>query len=113
VQFVAVPDAELTWSGRPEAALVTAGLPYLTQVWSGDHWRLYEVTGARPIVTAPARLVSQSATTVTFDAPGAGDVPVRVRYYRWLTVSHGGEVVRDGDWVRVRVPAAGRYTLTS
>ncbi|MFC3743079.1 hypothetical protein ACFOS3_39055, partial [Paractinoplanes deccanensis] len=113
VQFVAVPDAELTWSGRPEAALIAGGLPYLTRVWSDEHWQLYAVTAPHPIVAAPATLASQTATTVSFDAPAAGEVPVRVRFSRRLTASHGAEVVRDGDWTRVRVPAAGRYTLTS
>ena len=110
VQFVAVPDAELTWSGRPEAELVTAGLPYLTPIWSDAHWRLYAVTGARPIV---AGLTAQDAVSVTFDAAAAGDVPVRLRWNRWLTVDHGGSLHRQGDWLVVRVPRPGRYTVTS
>ncbi|SNY33487.1 hypothetical protein [Paractinoplanes atraurantiacus] len=113
VQFVAVPDAELTWSGRPEAALIAGGLPYLTQVWSGDHWRLYAVSDARPLVGAPATLVTQTAGAITFDAPVVGDVVLRVRFSRWLTASNGAVVDRDGDWVRVHIPTPGRYTLTS
>ncbi|MEV4347343.1 hypothetical protein AB0J83_23050 [Actinoplanes sp. NPDC049596] len=113
VQFVAVPDAELNWSGRPEAEMVTAGLPYLTQVWSDSHWRLYAVSDPRPLVAGPATLVGQTATTVTFDAPAAGEVALRVRYYRWLTASGDADVLRDGDWTRVRVPAPGRYVLAS
>ncbi|MFI5896370.1 hypothetical protein ACIA5D_40350 [Actinoplanes sp. NPDC051513] len=110
VQFVAVPDAELTWSGRPEADLIAAGLPYLTEVWQGDHWRLYSVADASPIVP---NLVSQDATSVTFIAEAAGNVVVRVHYYRWLRASAGAVVSRTGPWTLVRVPEPGRYTLTS
>ncbi|MEU4424588.1 hypothetical protein AB0F81_28545 [Actinoplanes sp. NPDC024001] len=113
VQFVAVPDAELAWPGRKEAAMVTAGLPYLSLVWSDAHWRLYAVADPRPIVAAPATLVRQDSASVVFDAPAAGEIPVRVRHHRWFTVSGGATVTADGDWTVVRVPAAGRYTLTS
>ena len=113
VQFVAVPDAPLSWSGRPEAELVTAGLPYLTEVWAGEHWRLYAVAGPRPLVAAPATLVTQSAAAVTFDVPGAADIHVQVRYSRWLRASGGATVEAAGDWTLVRAPRAGRYTLTS
>ncbi|BBH66777.1 hypothetical protein ACTI_34620 [Actinoplanes sp. OR16] len=110
VQYVAVPDAELAWPGRAEAELVTNGLPGLSLIWSDAHWRLYEVAGARPIVPG---LVAQDAASVTFDAASAGDVDVRIRYHRWLTVSGGASIAADGVWTRVTVPAAGRYTIGS
>ncbi|GIE30078.1 MFS transporter [Actinoplanes italicus] len=114
VQFVAVPDVELAWPGRDEAALVTGGLPYLTLIWTGPHWRLYAVAAPRAIVGAPATLVRQDAATIVLDAPAAGEIAVRVRHHRWLTVSGGATVTAaEGDWTRLRVPAAGRYTLTS
>jgi hypothetical protein len=110
VQFVAVPDAELTWSGRPEAALINTDLPYLSEIWRGDHWTLYRVADAQPIV---ANLVSQDATSVTFIADAPGGIVVRVRHYRWLKASGGAVVTGTGPWTLVRVPDAGRYTLTS
>jgi hypothetical protein len=113
VQYIAVPDAVLTWSGKPEAALVGAGLPYLTEVWSSPHWRLYAVASAQPIVTAPASLASSTADSLTVDAPAAGDIPLRVRYYRWLTATGGATVRKTGVWTTLHVPAPGRYTLTS
>ncbi|WP_236049882.1 hypothetical protein [Paractinoplanes ovalisporus] len=113
VQFVAVPDTELTWSGRPEAALVTAGLPYLTEIWSSPDWHLYSVTNPRPLIAEPATLVRQDAASVTFEAPTAGDVPVRIRWNRWLSVGSGATLTRQGDWTVVRVPAPGTYTVTS
>ncbi len=121
VQFVAIPDAPLSWVGRPEAALVAAGLPYLTQVWTGQHWRLYAVTDPTPIIAAPATLVSQDAAHLTFDAPAPGDYDLRLRYSRWLTVSgptgeaddKSATLERQGDWARVHVARAGRYTVGS
>jgi hypothetical protein len=112
VQYVAVPDAELSWVGRPEAALVTGGLPYLQLIWSQRHWRLYAVADPEPIVAPPATLVSHTAAAVTFDAPAGGDVTIRVRHHRWLRAK-GAIVEASGEWTVVRVPAPGRYTLTS
>jgi hypothetical protein len=113
VQYVAVPDAELSWPGRGEAALIARGLPYLNPIWSDAHWRLYGVADPQPIVPGPATLVAQSATSVTFDVPAASDITVRVHYYDWLRADHHAVVVPSGAWTLVRVPAPGRYTLTS
>ncbi|MEV4483512.1 hypothetical protein [Micromonospora coxensis] len=113
VQYVAVPDAPLSWVGRAEAELVTAGLPYLTEVWSDDRWRLYAVADPRPLVAAPGELLHQDGTSVTFRTAGPGTVPVRVRHSRWLTASGGATVTADGDWTTVSVPRAGTYTLGS
>ncbi len=113
VQFIAVPDTELSWPGRTEAAMITAGLPYLTQIWQDPHWRLYAVANPQPIVAAPATLVSQSPTTITVDVAAAATVVVRVHYYRWLRASAGAAVESAGDWTRLRLPGPGRYQLTS
>ena len=113
VQYVAVPDAQLSWVGRAEARMIADGLPYLTPVWSDADWRLYAVADPVPVVSAPATLVSQTAAALTVDSPVAGDVSVRVRFSRWLTTTGGAQVRRDGDWTVLRVPAPGRFTLTS
>ncbi|MCL7457840.1 hypothetical protein ABT235_08405 [Micromonospora echinofusca] len=113
VQFVAVPDAPLSWVGRAEAELVAGGLSYLTPVWSDPRWRVWAVTDPAPIVGAPAELVAHDGASVTFRAPGAGTVPVRVRHSRWLTASGGATVAAAGDWTVVTVPRAGQYRLGS
>jgi hypothetical protein len=113
VQYVAVPDAELSWVGRAEAELIARGQPYLTEIWSDPDWRLYAVSDPEPIVAPPATLVAQTAASLTFDAPVAGDFVIRVRHYRWLTATGNARVEASGVWTRVRVPSPGRYTLTS
>ncbi|MGW4497496.1 hypothetical protein ACWENR_02600, partial [Micromonospora sp. NPDC004336] len=113
VQFVAVPDAPLSWVGRAEAELVAGGLAYLTPVWSGPHWRVWAVVDPTPVVGAPAEPVAQDGASVTFRTASAATVPVRVRHSRWLTASGGATVAADGDWTAVTVPRAGTYRLGS
>ncbi|RIV37936.1 hypothetical protein [Micromonospora radicis] len=113
VQYVALPDAPLSWVGRAEAELVDGGLPYLTEVWSDRHWRLYAVREPTPLVGAPGELLHADGASITFRADAAGTVPVRVRHSRWLTVSGAATVGADGDWTAITVPRAGTYTLGS
>lgn len=113
VQYVAVPDAEFSWVGSSEAELVEMGQPYLTEVWSDRHWKLYAVAEPTPLVGAPGELVRQDGASITFRAPAAGPIPIRVRHDRWLTANGGATVTRDGKWTTVTIPREGTYTLTS
>ncbi|MGC5033173.1 hypothetical protein [Micromonospora sp. DT229] len=113
VQYVAVPQAPLSWVGRAEAELVEGGLPYLTEVWSDRHWRLYAVTDPTPLVGTPGELLRQDASSVTFRSTAAGVVLIRIRYNRWLTITGGATVSADNDWTAVTVPRAGTYTLSA
>jgi hypothetical protein len=114
VSYVALPGTEVSWVGSREAALIRQGLPYLTAVWRHDNWTLYEVAGATGIIQGPARLVEASASGLAFEATGAGEILVRVRWSRWLAVAGPGGpcLVRAGDWVAVRVTEPGRYRVT-
>jgi DNA-binding transcriptional LysR family regulator len=114
VAYVALPDARLSWVGRREAALVRAGLPYLTQVWRGEDWTLYEVAG-RPSIVDGGTLVSTDASSVTVDAP-AGSIVVKIRYSGWLRVN-GLRNARlepgPGGWTRLVATVPGRYRIDS
>jgi hypothetical protein len=111
VSYVALPGARLSWVSRREAALIRDGLPYLTEVWRGGDWVLYEVSG-RPSIVDGGVLVSTGPSSVTVDVP-AGETLVRVRYSRWLKVD-GARVARGpGGWTLLRAPEAGRYTIRS
>ncbi|HEY2950912.1 MAG TPA: hypothetical protein VGJ53_21380 [Micromonosporaceae bacterium] len=115
VEYVAyAPDSVPDMYARQEAALVAGGLPYLREVWRDATWRLYAVADPAPLVAAPGRLVRSGAASVTFDVPSPGDVLIRVRYSRWLTLTGGGCPARGPDgWTLVRNAAPGRHELSS
>ena len=80
VQFVALADVPIDPSGRQEADLVRRGLPFLEPVWHDDHWRLWRVVDAEPLVDGPARLVRLDPAAVVLDVSAAEPVLVRVRF---------------------------------
>jgi hypothetical protein len=113
VQYVAVPDADLASAGAAERGLVDTGLPYLREIWQGQHWTLYGVDNPTATVVG-ATLVSQDAVSVTFRSTQASDVRVRIRWSRWLTLNGpDGCLVRSGDWTAVHVAQPGLYTIDS
>ncbi|MGW1057878.1 hypothetical protein [Micromonospora rubida] len=111
VQYVAVPDADLSWVGRAETELVDGGLPYLTEVWSERHWRLYAVSDPTPLVAPPGRLTAHDAASMTVEAPAGAPVSIRIRYSRWLTTDPPARLSRAGEWTTMTVPTTGRYTI--
>ena len=81
-----------------EAALVAAGLPYLTRVWSDDQWALYAVRRPTPLVSPPARVVAYDAAELTITTPQAGRIVVRIADSPWLSlVDAEGHPLPDTD----------------
>jgi hypothetical protein len=117
VQYVAVPDARLTFYGKREASLIATTLPYLDDVWHDRNWTLYRVANPVPIVEAPGTLISENADSITFTAPAGKDVRLNVRWFRWLSVDPAGGscITRDGDAVIFRAGpgATTRHVLSS
>lgn len=115
VQFVAVPDAELTDAGRFEVATIDRQPSYLRLIWHDDHWQLFAVVAPRPIVGAPGRLVSMDAAAITVDAAAGAVVEINVRWFRWLSIDGAGACIEEDPDGRLRLvtTAAGRYRLTS
>ena len=112
VQYVAVADVEPSWVGRAEAALVRGGLPYLREVWRGEHWLLFEVEG-RPTVS-DATVVDLDAVSVTVRVEVPGDHLVRVQHSRWLVVEGGDACLApEGRWTRLSAREAGTFRVTS
>ncbi|MBM0235010.1 hypothetical protein JNW91_26315 [Micromonospora sp. STR1_7] len=111
---VLAPDAPADRWGRDEAELISTGLPYLREVWRDPTWRMYAVVDPTPLVGAPGQLVTADRGSVRLSAV-PGDVPVRVRWSRWLSLTGPAGCVRPGadGWTEVRVRAAGDYTLSS
>ncbi|MCP2338394.1 MFS transporter [Actinomadura rupiterrae] len=119
VHYVVLPEQEIDWSSHNEDVLVRGGQPYLTEVWRDPHWRLYQVTDPTPLVAAPASVHRFRPDKVIVNAPAAGTYLVRVAYSPWLSVHGPGKGAclaspktgPDKDFVQMKVPAPGRYTV--
>ena len=111
VAYVAVADAALDYAGRGEARLIAGGLPYLREVWRGEHWRVLAVDGPRPLADGAAATLTDDGVTIR--SRSAGDVLVRVRHTRWWRVTAGRACVRraPGGMTIVRVRAPGTVRL--
>jgi hypothetical protein len=84
VRFVVLSTAKPDAAAVEEAALVSAGLPYLDPVWSDDDWTLYAVRQPRSLVSEPATVLGFDAAMITLYTPEPGPVVVRVTYSDWL-----------------------------
>lgn len=114
VTYVALSDAEPDYLGEDEATLVRAGLPYLHEVWSNEHWRLFAVRGSPGMVTGAATLTSLEPSSFALDARRRGEVLVRVHFTSYWTVSAGDACVQAaGGWTRVDVARPGEVSLTA
>ncbi|TDC36290.1 hypothetical protein E1211_13985 [Micromonospora sp. 15K316] len=115
VDLVAVaPDTAPDRYAQAEAALVLAGQPYLREVARPGEWRLYQVIDPAPLVAPPATLVDSTPAGVRFSADAPGDVLVRVRWNRWLSLAGEGCLAPGPDgWTTVRARVAGTYALAS
>ncbi|MFG1999994.1 MFS transporter [Spirillospora sp. NPDC048911] len=111
VQYVVLPEREVDWAARREAALVRSGQPYLSEVWRDRHWRVYRVADPKPLADAPATVERISPDRMVVKVPGKSSVLLRISWSPWLSV-HGpgkGCLARAGDFVRLDAPGPGRY----
>jgi hypothetical protein len=115
VDYVALPDAQLDSSSAQEGRLIRAGLPYLRQVFASAHWRVYRVLAPTPLAGGPGRLLSLGHDSFALHASSAGSFLVRVRYSRYLTLTHGDGCVgrAPGGWTDVSLDAPGTATVTA
>jgi hypothetical protein len=99
VRWVALPDVKLDHSARLEAQLIRSGLPYLHEVWSSEHWRLFAVRH-------PTHL---GALRMTVDGFTARTGLVRVRWSRNWTIQAGRGCVTRGvnGWTSVWTAKSG------
>jgi hypothetical protein len=109
VAYVALPDVRLDFAGEQEGRLLARGLPYLREVWRTEHWRLFAVRDATPLVQPPAILTSLAPDSFTLLAPRPGAFTVRVRYSPYWAIERGRGSVRSapGGWSEVDTPRAG------
>jgi hypothetical protein len=93
VRFVAVSDAEIDYSAKAEVALIDRGLPYMHMVLRTRHWRVYEVSGATPIVEGAATLETLGPNYLQLEANHTGTAYVRVRWSPYWAVTQGNGCV--------------------
>lgn len=116
VQYVAVPDAELTSYGRAEKALIDTDLPYLTPIWRNAHWTLYEVSDAASLVDPPGQVQRQRPDAIVLSVPANRSMLVRIRWYPWLGMESSDKqacIRQHGLYVTLQTGAGGNYTFNS
>lgn len=116
VRYVVIDHTTLSHS--PEDRLVRMHTPgYLHPRWSDAHWQLFEVSGARPIVGAPGRVVQATQSTLTIHSPGPATLSIQIRWSRFLRVHPDGtakaRLAPDGKgFTTLTVAHAGAYAIT-
>jgi hypothetical protein len=87
VGWVALPDAPVDWGATAEKRLVVGGLPYLREIWRGQHWRLFRVTAPAPVARGAAEVTGMTDSTVLLHVAHAGEAELSVRYSRVLSLT--------------------------
>ncbi|WP_077795996.1 hypothetical protein [Streptomyces sp. JHA26] len=115
VGLVVLPLARPDGPAEAEAALVRdprSRPEWLEPVWQDEHWRVYRVRDAVPLVSAPGSVVTTTGTELVLRAQRPGPVTVKIAWSPWLRAD-GGCLTRDGEFTRLTVPAAGEYRISS
>lgn len=115
VDHVAVaPGAAVDSGGQTERALLLIGnVPGLRLVHDDGTWRVFEVERREPLAPAPAVVVATDRTTVRLRSEGTGEVPLKIRWSRWLTVDGPACVERVGSQTRLRLLGRGDVIVSS
>ena len=112
VGWVALPNAKLDFAAGAEGRLVRNGLAYLTPVWHGGSWTLYQVKDPAPLVSGTLSAARQQRTQVLLTAPEAHASGVlQLHWSRWLRTDNGC-LRQAGDWTFVQAARAGRVTIS-
>ncbi|WP_412080475.1 hypothetical protein [Streptomyces sp. SCL15-6] len=115
VGLVVLPLGRPDGPAEAEAALVRdpeLRPEWLEPVWQDEHWRVYRVRDAVPLVSAPGTVVTTTGTDLVLRADRPGPVTVKIAWSPWLRAD-GGCLTEDGEFTRLTVPAAGEYRISS
>ena len=113
VGYVALPDTALDPSSAQEGRLIRRGLPYLREVSSSRHWKIYAVSSAIPLAFGPGHITALDHDSFALWASSPGSFLVRVHFTRYWTVSRGAACVgaAQGGWTSVAVRAPGEVIV--
>jgi hypothetical protein len=115
VSYVALPEVPLDPSSAREGALIRRGLPYLREVFTSRHWRVFRVLSATPLASGPGRLTALGHDSFTLSAHAPGRFLVRVRFTRYWTLTHGAGCVAPapGGWTSVSLRTSGTAVVAA
>ncbi|MFI8945542.1 hypothetical protein ACIGO6_03380 [Streptomyces sp. NPDC053750] len=115
VGFVVLPLAKPDGPAKAEAALVRdpeLRPEWLEPAWQDEHWQVYRVRDAVPLVSAPGTVVTTTGADLVLRVDRPGSVTVRVAWSPWLRTD-GGCLAQEGEFTRLTVEAPGEYRLSS
>ncbi|HEY4812479.1 MAG TPA: hypothetical protein VIH71_15620, partial [Solirubrobacteraceae bacterium] len=115
VTYVALPDVKLDPSSAQEGRLIDGGLPYLRQVFSSAHWRIFRVLEPTPLASGPGTLTSLSHDSFAVRARARGTFLVRVHFTRYWAITSGSGCVAPapGGWTDVHVASPGTAVVSA
>jgi len=115
VGFVVLADGRPDGFAAQEARLIRdprTRPDWLEPVWRDEHWQVFRVRDAVPLVSAPGTVVRTDGAGVVLRVAGPGEVTVRIAWSPWLR-SDGGCLSRAGEFTRLTVSAPGEYRISS
>ncbi|MCX5381876.1 MFS transporter [Streptomyces sp. NBC_00083] len=116
VRYVVLPLGPADRNGAvQEGKLIEQGLPYLKQVWSNEHWRLFAVDDPTPLADPPATVKHAGEGELTVDVRSAGTVLIRIPYSPWLKLvdEHGKGVEAPQETPESKLRGHGTKTYTN
>jgi hypothetical protein len=115
VRYVIVTAAKPAAGADREEKLVTSGRSGLVKVFQGKTGAVYELPGATPILTGPARaaITSQTSSGVTGWVSRPGSYLLRIHYTPYWKLKRGSLCLSHapGDMTRLEVRQAGSFSL--
>ncbi|MGH2960143.1 MAG: hypothetical protein ACRDKE_11110 [Solirubrobacterales bacterium] len=108
VRWVALPrDATLDYSGRDEAELIRAGLPYLDRAAEFKDWEIYKVSLPKSSETEPNFRDNDPTKGFSIKPEGWGVTETRIRWQRFLRPSYGCLRGSEDGYLEVVLPSLG------
>jgi hypothetical protein len=118
ISYVALPDASLDYSSLAERRLILRDPSYLSLRWSDEHWQIYAVRGAAPLVeplgdgAAQTRWVGHEGFALDVRRPG--EFLVRVSFTPYWSIARGeGCLLHRREWTLVRASRPGIFRVAA
>ncbi|GAA2449010.1 MFS transporter [Streptomyces mauvecolor] len=116
VRYVVLPLGPADVNGAvQEGKLIKEGLPYLKQIWSNEHWRLFAVENPTPLADPPATVKHAGEGEVTVEVRSPGKILIRIPYSPWLKLvdEKGKGVVPPQETPESKLRGHGPKTYTN